>query len=446
MPTPAPDPSSTQRLSGLSSLLVREFFLDGAEGPDAGKSWGPLVPEVRVGSAPGNDVVLSDAAVSRHHFEIRRHPRGMLIADCGSKNGTFIGDTQVLEALLKEGSLIRAGTTALRVRVSGTARAIAMSTEGRFAGLLGDSTIMRALFATLAKLAPREVPVLIQGETGTGKELVARALHSESPRQAAPFVVFDCGAVSPTLIESELFGHLKGAFTNASAARTGAFEQASNGTLFLDEIGELPLALQPKLLRALEAGTIKPLGAEQERSVSVRVIAATHRSLRQMVNDGGFREDLYFRLAVFPVRVPPLRDRPEDVPLLAQHFLRRALGVETAPALDAETVARLRAHPWPGNVRELRNVVERAAIMGEPAAVERGDLIETLRELGVEERSDHAALTMEEARRRFEREYLLRLLSRHGADLAAAAAESDMHPKSLERLLRKHSLRREPKR
>jgi DNA-binding NtrC family response regulator len=435
---------NTQLLQDVASLVMREFLLDVVEGPDAGKSFGPFVPEIRVGSGPGNDVVLADGAVSRHHFEIRRAPRGMLIRDAGSTNGTFVGDTQVVEAYLKEGALIRIGTTALKVRVTQAARAIEMSSENRFGALLGGSPIMRTMFATLGRLASRDVSVLIEGETGTGKELVARALHSESPRSNQPFIVFDCGAVSPTLIESELFGHLRGAFTSASAARTGAFEQANGGTLFLDEIGELPLPLQPKLLRSLESGTVKPLGADQERPVSVRVIAATHRNLRQMVNESTFREDLYFRLAVFTVKVPPLRDRPEDLPLLAQHFLRRATSAADAPKPTAESIAKLRAHPWPGNVRELRNAIERASVMGDVEAIARGDLADALRELESEERkSDQAAITMEEARRRFEREYLIRLLQRHGDDLQAAAQESDMHQKSLERLIRKHELKQD---
>jgi two-component system response regulator GlrR len=248
-------------------------------------------------------------------------------------------------------------------------------------------------------------------------------------------------------VESELFGHVKGAFTGADTTRAGAFETAEGGTVFLDEIGELPLALQPKLLRVLESGTVKPLGAPKEKQVSVRVVAATHRDLRKMVNGGTFREDLYFRLAVCPVRVPPLRERLEDLPILARHFLARALAGarEGGPAVEpsAETLAVLRAQPWSGNVRELRNAVERAVILGDPEEVGRGELARALRELGGHERrSEPAHVPLEEAKRRFEREYLVKLLARYEGDITAAAGEADLHPKSLERLIRRHELRR----
>jgi two-component system, NtrC family, response regulator GlrR len=452
------DPSPTQfflpQVGIPPALSLKEFFLDLTEGPDAGKSVGPLVPPVRIGSARGNDLVIADSTVSRFHCAIERGPDGPIIVDTGSKNGTFLGSYRVRDAYLQEGAVIRMGKTALAVRIAPGIRTVEVSSRKSFGGLIGESYVMRALFATLGRLAVADVPVLIEGETGSGKELVARALHSEGTRKDQPFVVVDCGAVAPSLVESELFGHVKGAFTGAEASRNGAFELANGGTLLLDEIGELPLPLQPKLLRVIETGMIKPLGAAREVAVAVRVLAATHRNLRQMVNETTFREDLYFRLAVLPVRVPPLRERPEDVAVLARHFFARAvsaalpalpvaeLEAPTLPELTPESVSILRAQPWPGNVRELKNVLERAVIVGDQAAVARGDLADTLRaQVASERRGDLGSIDLEEAKRRFEREYLIKLLARHQDDLKKAAEEADIHPKSLQRLIRRHNLR-----
>lgn len=468
--------SSTQlflpQVAVPAALTVREFHLDVREGPDAGKSFGPLLPPVRIGSAQGNDVVLTDPTVSRFHCAIERGRDGPLLVDTGSKNGTCLGPYRVREAYLGQDALIRLGQSLLGVRISSDARPLEISARKSFGALLGESHAMRVLFARLARLAHADVPVLIEGETGTGKELVARAIHSEGGRRDRPFVVVDCGAVAPSLVESELFGHLKGAFTGAESTRAGAFALADSGTLFLDEIGELPLSLQPKLLRVLETGMIKPLGAAREESVSVRVLAATHRNLRQMVNEGSFREDLYFRLAVLPVRVPPLRERLEDIPLLARHFLGRALGSAAAlaaiagatqgeriaddtpdpassppgfgPELTPDSLAILQSEEWPGNVRELRNIIERAVIIGDMTEIVRGDLSRTLREqISMERRSEERPLELEEAKRRFERAYLIKLLARHENDLQAAAQEASVHPKSLQRLIRRHGLKRQ---
>jgi DNA-binding NtrC family response regulator len=432
-----------------ASLLVRELILDAREGPDSGKTFGPFLPPLRIGSARGNDLVLSDPTVSRFHCSVEREASGVILTDAGSTNGTYLGTERIRSAFLREGALIRLGQTALLVRLSREAKAVELSASGSFGALLGDSPPMRALFAVLIRLARAEAPVLIEGETGTGKDLAARAIHQASPRAGGPFVVVDCGAVAPSLVESELFGHARGAFTGADAARKGAFELADGGTIFLDEIGELPLALQPKLLRALESGTIKALGTAEDKVISVRALAATHRDLRAMVNEGRFREDLYFRLAVCPIKIPALRERLDDLPLLAEHFLAPALRaaspqIQQVPRLDRETVAFLEAQPWPGNVRELRNAIERAVILGEPAAVAAGQLAASLRQLGtVERRPSESAVGLEEAKRRFEREYLIRLMARHKGELGPAAGEADLHPKSLARLLRRHGIRRE---
>jgi DNA-binding NtrC family response regulator len=440
------DSSGTLHLGNSPVLAVRDFRLDVVEGPDAGRSFGPLAAVVRVGSAEANEVRLSDAAVSRFHFSIERGPRGLMLSDSGSTNGTFLGTYRVLSAYLDDGAKICVGKTVLSYRVAKEARVLPVSERRSFGQLLGESPAMRSLFSMMERLAKVDAPVLIEGPTGTGKELIARGLHAEGPLKDRPFVVVDCGAATPTLIESELFGHQKGAFTGADQARTGAFELADGGTIFLDEIGELPLPLQPKLLRVLESGVIRPIGSEKERAVRVRVLSATHRNLRHMVNIGTFREDLYFRLAVCPVQVPPLSERPEDLRVLTHHFLGhalRAIGFEgPTPAPSRETLSFLENQTLSGNVRELRNLVERAVILGEPSLVHGGELAPTLREINsTERRLLPERVPLEEAKRRFEREYLVRLVTRHQGDFRAAAEEADIHPKSLQRLVRRHELK-----
>jgi transcriptional regulator with PAS, ATPase and Fis domain len=306
---------------------------------------------------------------------------------------------------------------------------------------------MREVFAAARRAAGTAATILLLGETGTGKDVLARAIHDHSPRAGGSFVVFDCGAVTPTLIESELFGHVRGAFTGAEADRSGVFERASGGTLFLDEIGELPLPLQPKLLRALETRAVTPVGATAEIPVDVRILAATHRDLRQMVEDGRFRSDLFYRLAVLPLEIPPLRDRPEDAALLAAHFLRDLLardGRDPAwikPYLD-DAFGSLAQQPWPGNVRELRNAVERAAALADPAELARGELAGLVELRGSLGRTLTARLPLEAAREQFDREYLRDVLEAAGGDAKRAAALAQVHPKSLERLLRRYGLRR----
>lgn len=415
---------------------VRSFELVAADG----KRFGPFETRATVGSAASNDVVVDDPTVSRFHCEIVRDVRGLVLTDVGSKNGTFAEGVRVLSAILEPGATVRAGDTALELVVAAQPTLVEDSARASFGKLIGSSEKMRALFRLLERLASVDTPVLVHGETGSGKELVARALHDEGRRKDGPFVVFDCGAVAPTLVESELFGHVQGAFTGANADRAGAFERAQGGTLFLDEIGELPAELQPKLLRALESKTVRRVGGDQELTIEARVVAATHRDLRQMVNDGSFREDLYHRLAVFAVRIPPLRERPEDIEPLARTFLASALAgtdfsADEAPALTAASLAGLRARPWSGNVRELKNVIERALVLGDLEAAANGDLASTLYE-----GSTPTPSTMEDAKKQFEREYLVRLLARHDGNRAAAAEEADVHVKSLGRLLRRHGL------
>jgi two-component system response regulator GlrR len=318
-----------------------------------------------VGSSAQASVRVDDRAVSRIHASLELRADGLWVHDLGSRNGTWVEGVRLGTACIVEGSRLRVGETTLTVVSDpSSTRSVPLWPTNRFGALLGASECMRELFLCLSRYAASDAPVLLHGETGTGKELAALALHEASPRGAGPFVVVDCGALPETLLESELFGHTRGAFTGAIATRVGAFESADRGTVFLDEIGELPLPMQPKLLRALESQTVRRLGETEHRRVDVRFVAATHRDLQAMVGAGAFREDLYFRLGVLQARIPPLRERVEDLPLLLEHFLR-----DTPEArVGAEIVSELGDHRWLGNVRELRSFARRILPMGAPAA------------------------------------------------------------------------------
>ncbi len=315
----------------------------------------------RIGTADGNDLVLADRTVSRFHCEVSVRGNTIVIRDCGSTNGTLIDGVRVREAEIPPGTLVRIGGSALRVELGEEPAFVEVSGRPSFGELVGSSVEMRRVYAILERLALTDATVLVQGETGTGKDVLARSLHAASRRADRPFVAVDCGAIPEHLVESELFGHVKGAFTGATSDRRGVFEEADGGTLFLDEIGEMPLALQPKLLRAIESRSIRRVGGTGVRTVDVRIIAATNRSLASSINDGSFREDLYYRLAVVEVRLPPLRARRDDIPVLAAHFFRLFGG---DGALPAEFVAGLVGRGWPGNVRKLRNYIERSVSLG----------------------------------------------------------------------------------
>jgi two-component system response regulator GlrR len=318
-----------------------------------------------VGSAPHCDIIVADRAVSRVHAEIEPREQGLWIRDLKSLNGTFVEGMSVEAGFVLHGYTIRVGTTHIRVDYENAEKkAVDRWPSDQFGPLLGRSQVMRELFSTLARLAPLEACIMIQGETGSGKELVARAIHEGSSRAPGPFIVVDCAALSESLIEAELFGHAKGAFTGAHQMRVGALEAADGGTVFLDEIGELPLSMQPKLLRVLESSTIRRVGESKHRPVNVRFVSATHRDLLSMVSRGEFREDLYFRLAVVPVRLPPLRERIEDIGLLLRRFSEGSLAWLTPNLLRV-----LEARPWRGNVRELRNFAARAKALGPTEAL-----------------------------------------------------------------------------
>jgi DNA-binding NtrC family response regulator len=426
------------------AVEARGFAVEVVAGPDAGKRARPTRRSFVVGTHESSDLVLTDPHVSRHHLRIDVE-QDHVLRDLGSTNGTRLGDARVREACLDDGALIGCGDTRLRFSFTDHPLRIDLAEEESFEGLLGQSVVMRELFALLARVAPTDAPVVIMGETGTGKERVARALHARSRRAARPFAVFDCAAVPPTLIESELFGHEKGAFTGATERRAGVFERAAGGTVLLDELGELSLELQPKLLRVLESSEVWRVGAQKATPIDARVLAATHRDLEQRTVEGKFRDDLYYRLAVVTLRVPPLRERREDVPLLAAHFARDRIlpgGGAGGRSPGWEAIFEfMKTHDWPGNVRELRNVVERAVIMSDPKRLV-GNPLDALAELrGKAEPALRRRVSLRAARDQAEREYLDDLVRATDGNLDDAARIAEVHRKSLERLLRKHRVR-----
>jgi DNA-binding NtrC family response regulator len=325
------------------------------------------VDPLAIGTSADCDLIVPDPAVSRRHCEVVLTEQGVVLRDLGSKNGTFFGEARIVEAILPGGTSARIGATRLKIELFGAPVIVPMSASARFGDALGRSPAMRALFAKLERAAASQQTVLLLGGSGTGKELLARAIHNASPRREGPYVVLDCSAVAPGLIEDELFGHVEGAFPGADGERKGVLELSDGGTLFLDEIGELPLELQPKLLRALESRQVQPLGASEARAFDARVVAAAQRDLRVRVAEGSFRADLCYRLAAVELRVPPLRERKEDIPLLIERFLAVQTPPRTLADLPPNTLEMLAGHTWPGNVQELRNVVARLALFPDEA-------------------------------------------------------------------------------
>lgn len=324
-----------------------------------------------IGRSPTNDVTLPDQEISRLHAVLNEEKEGYRLID-QSRNGTLINGKKVRQQMLRHGDRIQIGpwqivfaNEAVWMEKETAVSAPPEQNSETFHGMVGKSALLRKVIALIEKIAPQEATVLILGESGTGKELVARALHDLSPRSRAPFVVLNCGAISPHLAETELFGHERGAFTGAVLRHEGAFEQARGGTLFLDEVGELPLELQPKLLRVLEEKQFRRVGGVGETRVDVRVIAATHRPLDQLVTERKFREDLYFRLFSLPITIPPLRERREDISLLVDFFLRSFLeaGSDRLRSFTPAALQRLKGHSWKGNIRELKNLVVRTLLL-----------------------------------------------------------------------------------
>jgi two-component system, NtrC family, response regulator GlrR len=413
---------------------------------DRGAEARPIEGRMVVGSASSAAVVIAHRSVSRLHAELEPAPGGLWVRDLGSLNGTWVGLLRLREGIVPFGTSLRLGAVDVQVSAA-QAPPVEEWPGGSFGALRGSSRAMRELFARLSRVAASNASVLLQGETGTGKELCAAALHEGSPRREGPFVIVDCGALPEALLESELFGHAKGAFTGATQARAGAFEHAAGGTIFLDEVGELPLTAQPKLLRVLESKTVRRVGESVHRPVDVRVVSATHRDLLGMVACGAFREDLYFRLAVLPLRLPPLRERPDDIAPLLDLFLQRSARAE----LGAAVVDELTRLPWLGNVRELRNFADRALALGPDEALalarSRGQdpVTRPAPHPKAEPEPDVNALARGSFRafreawiERGEASYIARLLERHSGSITEAAREAEINRSHLYRLIEKY--------
>jgi DNA-binding NtrC family response regulator len=444
-----PEVPIATRLAPGSVRPTNDFTLLVLTGLASGQTL-PIDKKVKVGKATDNDLILPDDTVSRHHCEVERRADVVWVKDLGSTNGTRIAGSKITEALAPPGSILRFGEVEVVVRATPQKVDVQPSKAPSFGPAIGESLAMRTVFGMLERIAPTDGTVLLEGETGTGKDVLARAIHLASPRSKQPFIVIDCGAISYTLIESELFGHERGAFTGAVASRRGAFENAEGGTLFLDEVGELPIDIQPKLLRVLESREYRRVGGNKTMRADVRVIAATKRDLKREVERGKFREDLYFRLAVVPIVVPALRTRREDIRGLVQLFLQQSS--QNDPTLGPlsmadEAISALTAHDWPGNVRELRNVLERAVYLARAAGESEVKLITlpAAADRGTDFYSFQAGRSYRDTRTRFEsefeRRYVKWLLGRHNGNISAAAREAQMDRKYLYDLAKKHGMR-----
>jgi two-component system, NtrC family, response regulator HydG len=421
------------------------FRLSVVDGPDKGQS---IVVDatrpsaVLIGHGPACDLRLTDRQASRRHATVDVTGNRLHLIDLGSTNGTTVNHVTVADALLRGGETVRFGSTALRVELVSDAKIVQLTDASGFGRVIGASLEMRRLYPLCERLALANVPVILEGETGTGKELLAESIHEQGPRAQGPFVVFDCTAVPPALVESELFGHERGAFTGAVDTRVGVFEQAHGGTLLIDEIGDLDPALQPKLLRALERSEIKRVGGAKTIRVDVRILSATRRDLDREVQAGRFRDDLFHRLAVARLHLPALRARHGDVRLLARAIARQLGAGEDA--IPEHMLVRWEDYAWPGNVRELRNTVSRYFALGdlEAAEVPPSSTREATPGDGALERVVAMGLPFSTARRRvleeFERRYVERVLAEHGGNVLRAAAASGIARRHLQRVRARH--------
>ncbi|MDB4933481.1 MAG: Nitrogen regulation protein NtrC [Labilithrix sp.] len=417
-------------------------------GPDEGREVS-LDATITIGSDPGCQLVLTDPAVSRKHVTLSVERSGVVVRDLGSRNGTFLASTKIKEVVLPTGAVLTVGQSAITVQPRWYVRELPPSPKRSFGELLGESLAMREIFAVLERVAPTDVTVLVEGESGTGKELVARSIHAASSRASKPYVVFDCGAVPAELAESELFGHKRGAFSGAVADRVGAFARADGGTLCLDELGELPLDLQPKLLRVLESGEIKPVGSDAPKKVDVRLVASTNRELHAEVRRGRFRADLMYRLEVVKLRLPPLRQRPEDVSALVAKLLEGQIAA--GEPIGGENLRKLVGYGWPGNVRELRNTLARAVALatvpGKPPprfadlVLNLGPASSAPSTIGAEYPGVSSPVTYKEAKEQvlysFHRAFVTALLDRHKGNVRNAAEAAGLSRKHLYELIRR---------
>jgi transcriptional regulator with GAF, ATPase, and Fis domain len=436
--------------------------------------------QIRIGAMDDNDIVIRDDTVSRYHCKIVQEESGYVLYDLGSTNGTFVNKVRIREAYLKPGCTVQLGQSEMKFFAGEEEVEIVPSRKDHLGDLIGKSAKMREIYAILEKIAPTNTTVVVEGETGTGKEVVAQTIHKLSLRAQGPLMVFDCGAVPENLVESELFGHEKGSFTGAIMTRQGLFEMGDAGTVFLDELGELPLDLQPKLLRALEQREIRRVGSNRPLKVDVRIIAATNRNLEDEVRAGRFRQDLFYRLSVVRLILPALRERVDDIPLLVRHFLRNAQynrgpsGEPRIKNVTRECMDVLTAYRWPGNVRELVNAVERAVSFADGELLDARDLPEHIRDsvlagpaqvaVPTPQRAAaspfQAAITpaappprpaaevfdstFKEAKERwvssFERDYIVALLKKNGGNISHAAREADIDRKYFRKLMKKYEI------
>ena len=472
MPRP-PSEISTEHLSELprTSTPVRGFRLDITAGPDAGRSWRSEGERCTIGVHSSCDLVLTDPTVSRFHCELTSDADLVRIRDLDSSNGTVLDGVPVRDALLRHGSSMKLGRSSLRFQLLEQAARIPLSERTSFGRLVGRSVAMRRMFLLLERAARAQVTILLEGETGTGKSATARSIHHESERRDGPFIMLDCSSLPSNLLQSELFGHEKGAFTGAHSRRIGAFEEADGGTIFLDEIGELPIELQAKLLSVLEDREIRRVGSNHTRPVDVRVLAATNRDLRSEVNAGRFREDLYYRISVVSIEVPPLRRRLDDLPVLLDALLQRLQvpPAQRATAITPDFLQQLGRSAWPGNIRELRNHLERHLLFCDLADEHPGDELgdgplagqagilaspggdgASPEQVAVQDHRDcirvEGDASFSDARQRaiaaFERLYVTQLLERHDGRVSRAAKAAGITRAYLYRLLQRHDVPR----
>jgi DNA-binding NtrC family response regulator len=428
---------------GSTRARILHWFVRGGAAKLADGTTIPIdVDPIVVGRDEGVQISLKDPEVSSIHCELRAVDQGVLVKDLGSTNGTFIGPVRIREAIVTTLCELTVGASKITIEPASKKR-VDVGFSDRFGPLVGASPKMRRVFGILEKVAPTPLSVLILGETGTGKEIVAKAIHDGSPRKEQPFIVVDCGSIPPTLAESLLFGHEKGSYTGAHERRKGALAEADGGTLFLDELGELPLDLQPKLLRALAERQIKRVGGNTFEPIDVRVLAATRRDLGAEMNAGRFRSDLFFRIAQVRVELPSLRERISDLPLLIEDICAKVGKPEHAPAVVAWIEQRMGSHDWPGNVRELVNVASVAATLADtPGAID--DVLTLARENEQTSRMGEPATAFSEAKRGaiagFEREYFTNLSKRAAGNVSEMARQSGMERHHVRAYLRKYSI------
>jgi DNA-binding NtrC family response regulator len=426
-----------EKRAGTDVLRVRTIRLEVVSGPDRGTAKTFSAPAIVLGRANA-DLQLDDRRVSALHAELRLEDAGFRLRDLGSTNGTFVSGVRVIEAFLNPGATITLGDSSVQFTPLDASFELPLASADRLEGLIGGGVAMRRMYELIGRYAGTDATVLVTGETGSGKDVCAEAIHLRSKRRQGPFVVLDCGAIPAQLVEDQLFGHEAGAFTGAGAARPGVFEAAHGGTLFLDEIGELPIEVQPKLLRAVETKTIYRLGSTEARKCDVRIVAATNRDLASEVNRDRFRADLYFRLAVARIHVPALREHREDLEVLVEHFVTK-LGGGNVPS---EFFTWAKKHPWPGNVRELRAAIEQAL-----ALAKRPELLAPIwnaTPAGTSLEID-VSLPYKETKKKLlddlERRYIVELLDAHGGNVSAAARAADLDRMTIYKMLRRAGLR-----